>query len=128
MFGNLFASLKADNNNEPENVKREFSRRDQDHCIVMIDGQAFPVQNWSMGGTLIHADERMFGVDDEFGVTMKFKVGEDVRDITQLARVVRKSRGKIAFQFAPLNGKSRTDFQHVLNDCISSQFADSQSA
>jgi hypothetical protein len=81
-----------------------------------------------MGGTLIHADERVFGVSDEVGVTMKFKVGDDVRDVTQLARVIRKSRGKIALQFAPLSGKSRTDFQHVLNDCISSQFADSQNA
>jgi hypothetical protein len=128
MFGNLFASLKADNNNEPENVQRQYTRREQDHCIAMIEGKAFPVQNWSMGGTLIHADERVFGVSDEVGVTMKFKVGDDVRDVTQLARVIRKSRGKIALQFAPLSGKSRTDFQHVLNDCISSQFADSQNA
>ncbi len=128
MFGNIFSSLKAHNNNEQDNAKRQHTRRDNDECIAMIEGQLFPVQNWSMGGTLINADERIFGVSDEVGVTIKFRIGDTVRDITQLARVVRKSRGKIALQFAPLSHKSRASFQHVLNDCISAQFADSQRA
>ncbi len=128
MFGYLFSSLSAHNNNEQNNMKRQHTRRENDQCVIMIEGQLFPVQNWSMGGALINTDEQSFGLHDEVGVTIKFKVGEIVRDVTQLARVVRKSRGKIAFEFAPLGHKSYTNFQHIINECVSAQFADSQRA
>ena len=128
LFTDLIASLKAENNNSEYEVKRRHTRRDGDHCVAVIDGSIYPVQNWSMGGTLIRADERLFGVNDEIPVTMKFKLGNGIRDIPQLAKVIRKSHGRIALQFAPLTQNTQRVFQRVINDCMSTEFVESQMA
>lgn len=128
VFGHLFSHLKAKNNNHEHAIKRRHSRREADRCVVIINNNVYPVQNWSMGGTLIRADERLFGMNDEVAVTLKFKLGETIKDISQLAQVVRKSRGRIAFQFPPLSQKSRRTFQQVINDYVTGEFADSYMA
>ena len=128
IFDNLFAGLSAENSNQPKNMQRRHTRREGDSCVVIVNGNIYPVQNWSMGGTLIRADERLFGVNDEIPVTLKFKMGDIVRDVSQLARVVRKTRGRIAFQFPALNKNSRHAFQQVIDSYMTSAFADSHMA
>lgn len=126
MFSNIFSSLKAENNNEEYSARRKFSRRDTDQCISVIKGQAYPVENWSLGGLLIKADERTFAVDDEIPVTLKFKLSQKIIDIPHVARVARKSRNKIAFEFKPLTRNVQNGFQNVIDDYLASQFAASQ--
>lgn len=128
MFEKFFASLNAGNNNEPESIRRSHPRREMDQCVTVINGNIYPVQNWSMGGVLIRADDRLFGVNDEIAMTIKFKLNDRVTDVTHVGRVLRKNAGQVAFQFAPLTRKTRNDFQHVVNDYATSQFADSHSA
>jgi hypothetical protein len=126
MFANLFSSLRAENNNEEFAVRRKFSRRGADHCISVINGQPYPVENWSLGGLLIQADERIFSVNDELSITMKFKLSQKIVDIPHKARVVRKARNKIAFEFKPLTRAIQNNFQSVIDDYVASQFAASQ--
>ena len=127
MFGRLFASLKAENNNEPESARRRYARRECDTCVSIINGKTYPVENWSLGGVLVSADEREFGVDEDVQVTMKFKLRDDVLDVPHAGRVVRKAQNKIALEFKPLSKQIRGNFQNVVDDFVASQFAASQS-
>lgn len=126
MFANIFSSLKAENNNSEFSARRKYTRRTSDQCISVINGQSFPVENWSLGGLVIQGDERTFGLNDHIPITMKFKLSQKIIDIPHTARVVRKSRNKIAFEFAPLNRAIQNNFQTVIDDYVASQFAASQ--
>ena len=127
MFARLIGSLKADNNNDKETVRRRYTRRDCDRCVSVVGDKIYPVENWSLGGVLINADERDFGVNDEINMTMKFKLRDNVVDVPHAARVIRKSSNKIAFEFKPLTQQIRGNFQNVVDDYVASQFAASQS-
>ena len=127
MFGRLFSSLKAGNSNEPKTVRRRHTRRDCDRCVTVINGQTYPVENWSLGGVLISSDERTFGLDDIVGMTMRFRLRDEIVDVPHSAKVVRKTKNKVAFQFKPLTQQIRTNFQNVVDDHVASQFAASQS-
>lgn len=127
MFGRLFASLKADNNNEPHAARRRYTRRDCDKCVTVINGKTYPVENWSLGGLMINSDEREFGVNDEVGMTMRFRLRDDIIDVPHKGRVVRKGSNKVAFEFRPLTQQIRSNFQNVVDDYVASQFAASQS-
>ena len=128
MFETLFTTLKHQSKKVHESTKRRFLRRDADKCISVINDKTYPVENWSMGGLLIHGDSRPFGIDNEIDVMMKFKLRDDIIDVPHRARVVRKSRDKVAFEFLPLNGQIRRSFQNVIDDHVVAQFVDSQLA
>jgi len=127
MFGQLFANLKADNNNEPAAARRRYTRRDMDRCVTVINGKTYPVENWSLGGVCIMSDEREFGVNDEIDLTVKFKLRDEIMDIPHAGRVVRKGNNKVAFEFKPLTRSTRSMLQNVVDDYVASQFAASQS-
>ena len=38
MFGKLFSSLRASNNNDEFVAHRKHTRREHDHCIVIVNG------------------------------------------------------------------------------------------
>ena len=50
----------------------------------------------------------------------------DCLDVPHRARVVRKSRDRVAFEFMPLTEQIRKSFQNVIDDFVAGQFADSQ--
>lgn len=126
MFGSLFAGLKAENTNEQFSTRRRFSRRSCDSSVVIINGQIYPVENWSMGGVAINGDSRPFGINDIIQMTIKFKLSDTVIDLPHKARVVRKTAHRVAFEFAPLTSNVRKGLQSVVDDYVSSRFAESQ--
>lgn len=128
MFANFFSSLRADNTNDQYAARRKYSRRESDQCVSVIDGKTYPVDNWSLGGLAIQADERMFGIDNEVSVVLKFKLSQKIVDVPHRARVVRKGRNRIAFEFKPLTQQIRNNFQNVVDDYVASQFAASQTS
>lgn len=126
MFGAFFSGLKAENTNEQFSTRRRFSRRSCDSSVVIINGQIYPVENWSMGGVSINSDTRQFGIDDSFDVTLKFKLSERVIDLPHTARVVRKNSQRVGFEFAPLTSAVRKGLQSVVDDYVTARFAESQ--
>ena len=128
MFEKLFSSLRADNNNEPHAARRKYTRRDCDKCVGEINGRTYPVENWSLGGILINSDERSFGVDETVDVNLKFKLRDEILQVPHRARVVRKARNKVAFQFDALPRTMRGQLQKVVDDYVTSEFANSQMA
>ncbi len=126
MFENIISTLQLAGEDAPQKTKRRHERRTVDHCVGVIDGKTYPVQDWSEGGVLVFGDSKPFALDKEVDVTMKFKLRDDMVDIDTRAKVVRKSSNNVAFEFAPLARQAHKAFQSVIEDYITAQFVESQ--
>lgn len=126
MFAHLLSALQTKQDNDQIITRRQFTRRETDRCVSVINGHTYPVENWSMGGLLVYGDSRLFGIDNEMDVTLKFKLRNEVINVLHKARVVRKSREKIAFEFFPLPKDVKRKLQNVVDDVVTGNFVDSQ--
>ena len=116
------------NANYEQETRRATPRRAADNCVSMIDGKAYPVHNWSDGGVLIHADERLFSVDAPIELTLKFRLRDRLLDIAQRGKVIRKGRDRLAIQFEPLSRDVSRKFKQVVDDYVTREFMESQMA
>ena len=126
MFNKIIGSLMGESEKAPIKSKREHARRTGDQCVSVVNGKMYPIQNWSHGGLLIAGDDRLFGVNDEQDVTVKFKLRDEVLDITHKAKIIRKGHGSIALQFLPLTNAVQSGFQKVMDDVLAQNFSESQ--
>lgn len=127
MFNNFLTGLRfANGNNTHDDKRRKSPRRESDRCVAVVYGQTFPVENWSFGGLLLSADERLFGADQDIEIGLKFKLRNTIVDIVQRGHVARKASGKVAIRFEPLEKAIRRSFQQVVDDAVASEFAHSQ--
>ncbi len=126
MFSTFLNSLRATTSNDATETQRRYPRRGNDRCVVVIHGQTFPVENWSFGGVLLGADERLFGTAQDIDITLKFKLRNTILDVPHRGRVIRKTNGKVAIEFESLDKAIRRAFQQVLDDANASEFATSQ--
>ncbi len=126
MFNKFIGSLIGDSDKTPVKSKREHARRAGDQCVSIVNGKMYPIENWSTGGLLIAGDERMFGVNEEHDVIVKFKLRDEVLDINHKAKIIRKGNGKVAMQFAPLSAAVTSGFQKVMDDVLAQNFSESQ--
>lgn len=127
MFGKFLSSFSLRGQETDSESNRSYPRRKGDQCVSIIDGKIYPVEDWSVGGFLIAADDRVFGVEQEFDVTMKFRLRNSILDIPHKAKVVRKAQNRVALEFSPMTQKIKTGFQQVIDDFLAQGFADSQS-
>lgn len=132
MFNSLFEALsrRGASNQQPEDLakRRRHSRRSVDKCVAVVNGKTYPALDWSLGGVQITGDDRVFAMNDECEVLLKFKLSNELLEVPHKAKVVRKGHDRIAFQFAPLSTHIRKSFQHVVDDYVATRFADSQMA
>lgn len=126
MLNSLISALKATTSNDAFDTRRRNPRREVDRCVAVVHGHTFPIENWSLGGALIVADERLFGVGMDVDATIKFKLRNTILDVPVQGSVVRKSSGKVAVQFRPLVLDVRRAFQQVIDDYAAREFANSQ--
>ena len=96
--------------------RREYPRRSQDMCICNINGQTYPVENWSFGGICIQADERFFCSGQNVYFTLKFKLGMQILDVQHKAKVVRKTRSRVALKFHPLTPMPTAQLRRVISE------------
>ncbi|GJL84237.1 MAG: hypothetical protein DHS20C02_00120 [Micavibrio sp.] len=121
----FFSALKKKPDNDQIITRRRHARRECDRCVSVIGGKTYPVENWSMGGLQITGDDRMFSPGQKLDVTMKFKLRNNVIDIPHKMGVVRKTKGKISFEFMPLSQKISNNLQQVVDDYVAGKFAES---
>lgn len=126
MFSNFLAGLRSATSNDADETRRSSPRRGADRCVAVVCGQTFPVENWSFGGLLLSADERLFGAGQEIEIGLKFKLRNTIVDVAHRGQVVRKSPSKVAIRFEPLEKTIRRAFQQVIDDAVASEFATSQ--
>ncbi len=116
----------VDASNEDDfETRRKSPRRAADNCITVINGKAYPVHNWSDGGMLVHADDRLFSVAAPVEVTMKFRLSGRIMDIPHRGRIVRKMRDRLAIQFEPISRDIANKFKQVVDDYVTREFAES---
>ncbi len=127
LFETLIASLTGTDDTPEPSTRRKHTRRNCDKCVGEIDGQNFPVENWSMGGALVYADSRLFSMDQEVDITLKFKLRDTILDVAHRARIVRRGFNQIGVEFLPLSRKIQNAFQNVIDDHMAQEFAQSQS-
>lgn len=115
-------------NDSQDDSRRKSPRRSADNCVSVINGKAYPVHNWSDGGMLVHADDRLFSLSAPVEITMKFRLTGKIVDIPHRGRVVRKMRDRLAIQFEPINREISQKFKQVVDDFVTREFAESQFA
>lgn len=126
MLSDILDTLKINASNDDFDSRRSHERREMDSCVGIIDGKAYPVQNWSEGGILLSGDDRNFTVDETKIVTMKFKLADRIMDVTHSGKILRKAKDKFVLQFAPLTQDVGRRFKQVVDDYNAQEFANSQ--
>lgn len=126
MFNNFLSRIRTVPTLDAPDTQRRFPRRIADRCVAVIHGQTFPVQNWSFSGALLAVDERLFGATQDIEMILKFKLRNTIVDVNIHGRVVRKTAGRVAIEFEPMNKTIRRTFQQVIDDAVASEFATSQ--
>ncbi len=126
MLSDILNTLKISASNDDADSRRSHERREMDSCVGIIDGKAYPIQNWSNGGVLLTGDDRSFSVNDTKEITMKFKLADKIMDVTHTGQVLRKARDKFVLQFTPLTQDVNRKFKQVVDDYVTQEFANSQ--
>lgn len=130
MFQRLFSSLQEQASNDAifsaAHSRRRDPRRETDRCVVDIEGKLFPVENWSYGGALLSADERMFNEGENINFTLKFKLTDAVIALEHCGYVLRKQPGKTVIKFDKPDPSVLRSFQQVIDDTAAREFANSQ--
>ena len=126
MLQTLLSTLRNSTSNDQTPTRRAHARRACDRCISVIMGRSFPVTNWSPGGVLITADDRLFTTGQDIEVKLKFKLRNTIIDIDHRGHVLRKGNGQVVVQFEPLTQTIRRMFQQVVDDYVAREFANSQ--
>ena len=126
MFKKFVSTLDREESAALGHANRQHPRRSDDRCVGVVNGQMHPVENWSNGGMLITADERLFSIGQECVFTLKFKLRDDIMEVDHKAKVVRKSPGKVALEFEGLPHPVQSSFQKVVDDYVSQRFVESQ--
>lgn len=126
MLTDILDTLRINASNDDQDSRRVHERRKMDSCVGIIDGKAYPVQDWSKGGILLTGDDRNFTLNEAKTVTLKFKLADRVMDVLHSGKILRKSRDKFAIQFAPLTQEVERKFKQVVDDYVAQEFANSQ--
>lgn len=126
MLNTLISALKSNASNDASATRRRHPRREVDQCVAVVHGQTFPIENWSQSGVLIGADERLFSPGGKMDMTLKFRLRNTIIDVPHQGVVVRRTKGRVAFQFGPLTLHIRRRFQQVVDDYAAREFANSQ--
>tara|TARA_B100000745_G_scaffold295296_1_gene239230 strand:+ start:227 stop:589 length:363 start_codon:yes stop_codon:yes gene_type:complete len=110
--------LKKVSNDDDPSRRRRYVRRDQDVCVLEINGQTYPVKDWSMGGALIETYDKTTNIGDTVDFTIKFKLKDRVLEVPHSAQIVRKNKNYTALRFEALPGETRAVFDDIVKDAI----------
>ena len=126
MFTSILETLKSTASNDDQDARREYERRETDSCIGIIDGVSYPILDWSKGGVALSGDDKQFSVNATKTITLRFKLENRIVDVLHSGCILRKGRDKFVLQFAPLTQNIDRQFNHILDDYVAQQFANSQ--
>ena len=126
MLNGLRTFLHKSASNDADLTRRRYPRRETDRCVLLIEGRAFPVENWSFGGALFAGDDRVFSTDENVTITLKFRLNSGLLEVPQKGRVVRKGNQKIAVRFESITRTVARNLQQVIDDAVAREFAQSQ--
>lgn len=100
--------------------RRRYQRRSTDTCLIQINGQPYPVHDWSLSGVLFEADARTFEKGTQIPMTLKFRLGDSIADVEVSGQVVRKNNRYVATQFDPLSSQAQQTLHRVIDESATS--------
>lgn len=126
MFSGMLEKFRSRSDHDDAQHRRTSARR-EGACVAEIGGRMYPVANWSQGGVLINADTRLFGVGQNADLTLRFQVENDVVDIPQHGKVVRKNPNQFALKFEEIDRETHRRFEKIIDHIATVEFVKSQS-
>ncbi len=126
MLSAILKKMRSNISNDDEANRRASPRRHMDQCVGIVDGKTYPIVDWSNGGVLLTGDGKTIALDESKDITLKFKLSEDVLAVEHRGRIIRKTRDKFAIRFEPLTREITQQFQQVIDDYVTREFAGSQ--
>ncbi|HRI77250.1 MAG: PilZ domain-containing protein [Alphaproteobacteria bacterium] len=117
------------------NGASEWRRRHVRHDIresgveaeVEINGRAYSLRDWSMGGLCFDADN-MPEAGQDIDMNIRFRLPHETITIRQNGRVVRAMKKRIAAEFVQTTPDMQRRFRKVLDGMHALQFVESQVA
>ncbi|MCB1530925.1 MAG: PilZ domain-containing protein [Rhodospirillales bacterium] len=126
MLSHIVNFMRLKITSDEDKNRRKSPRRKVDSCVGVLDGKTYPIEDWSDGGVLLTGNDKLFGMDENKSITLKFKLSERIVSVQHHGKVIRKAKDKFAIQFDPLTRKIANQFQQVVDDYIAQEFAASQ--
>lgn len=126
MLSAILKKMRSTVSNDDADNRRASPRRVMDQCVGVVDGKTFPIVDWSNGGVLLTGDGKTIGLEDAKDITLKFKLSDQVMAVKHRGRVIRKTKDKFAIRFEPLTRDITHQFQQVIDDYVTREFAGSQ--
>lgn len=96
--------------------RRRFPRRSHDVCMVNVDGNPYPVVDWSLSGLLFEGDSRLFETGQNVNMILRFKLNNKIEDVKVTAGVVRKNTQSIATHFTELPSKTQQTLHRLIDE------------
>ena len=126
MLSLILKKMRSTVSNDDEANRRASPRRHMDQCVGIVDGKTFPIVDWSNGGVLLTGDGKTVSLEENKDITLKFKLSDSVLAVKHKGRVIRKTNDKFAIRFEPLTRDISQQFQQVIDDYVTREFAGSQ--
>lgn len=128
MLKRWIENIKFTASNDDTDVRRKNTRRKTDTAVAVINNCTFSVENWSRGGMLLVSRNNRLEPQQDINATLKFKIGDHVMEMEQQGTVVRTGFNSYAVQFKKLSDQTASGFQHIIDDAVAREFAESQIA
>jgi len=109
---------KAQANDNTDNQRRRFPRREQDICMVNVDGTPFPVVDWSQCGLLFEGDTREFAEGQKINMILRFKIGNEIEDVKITGEIVRTNSKAVATTFKNVPETTLKSFDKVIQSSV----------
>jgi len=105
-------------NDNTTNQRRRFPRRDQDICMVNVDGHPYPVTDWSQCGVLFEGDTRAFAEGQKVNMILRFKVGNEIEDVKITGEIVRTNSKFVATTFDSVPETTLKSFAKIIQSSV----------
>lgn len=126
MLSAILNKMRSTVSNDDAANRRASPRRVMDQCVGVVDGKTYPIVDWSNGGVLMTGDGKTIGLDEAKDITLKFKLSDSVVAVKHTGKIIRKTKDKFAIRFEPLTRDVAHQFQQVIDDYVTREFAGSQ--
>ena len=109
---------KTNANDNSTEQRRRFPRREQDVCMVNVDGHPYPVIDWSQCGVLFKGDTRTFAEGQKVNMVLRFKLDNGVEDVKVTGEIVRTNSRAVATTFTETPKQSIETFEKVIERSV----------
>lgn len=126
MWKKILDRFEMKSNDNEGQTRRRFPRRAMDTCAISINGTTYPIKDWSKTGALFATDGNVFEEGQALPVIMKFRLTDQIMEVSLDARVIRAHSSGVAIEFTNVSHDAEQAFNRVIDHALSADFAETQ--